>query len=201
MKKSALLVLDMQNELVSEKGKVGSKGFSKTVDELRLIPKIRKLQDVFRASGNPVVFVRVGFRADYLDALSQSDRLRHLKDMHAMVLGTFGTEFPEEIAPKDGELIVTKRAVSPFFNTPLMTWLHHHGVTDLYLTGVYTHMVVDTTARFADDCGFVVRVIEDCCASPDMELHKVYVQKVLPLFGKVVSSEEVLKTDFAGART
>jgi len=188
MAKTALLVLDMQNELVDPKGKVGANGFAGVVAEKNLIGKIRVLQEELRRRNLPVVFVRVGFRADYVDALSQSKRLAHLKKTNAMVIGTFGTEFPEAIAPMAHELIITKRAVNPFFNTGLLTWLRHHGVTAVALCGVYTHMVVDSTARFADDCGFEVTVIEDCCASPDPELHRIEVEKILPLFGEVKSS-------------
>lgn len=192
MAKTALLVLDMQNELVDPKGKVGVNGFAKIVSDLKLIEKIRDLLKELRTRKLPVVFVRVGFRADYVDALSQSKRLAHIKKSNALVIGTFGTEFPEAIAPMDHELIVTKRAVNPFFNTNLLAWLRHHGVTTVALCGVYTHMVVDSTARYADDSGFNVTVIEDCCASPDPELHRIEVEKILPLFGEVKSSSEFI---------
>jgi nicotinamidase-related amidase len=192
MSKTALLVLDMQNELVDPKGKIGSEGFSNVVRERRLLPKIRRVQEAMRAKDQPVVFIRVGFRADYADAISQSARLARIKRMQALVIGTWGLEFPDEIAPRADEMIYTKRAVSPFFNTGLLTWLRAHGVDTLALCGVYTHMVVDSTARYADDSGFVVKVLEDCCASPDPEVHRIEVEKILPLFAQVMSSEDFL---------
>ncbi len=192
MPHTAFLVLDMQNDLVDPKGKIGSTGFAKVVEDRGLIKKIRRVQDAMRAKDQPIVFVRVGFRADYRDALSQSKRLAKLKEMNACVLGTWGTEFPEAIAPSSDELIYTKRAVNPFFNTGLLTWLRHHCITTVALAGVYTHMVVDSTARYADDSGFVVKVLEDCCASPDPELHSIEVEKILPLFGEVTSSDRFI---------
>jgi nicotinamidase-related amidase len=192
MSKTALLVLDVQNELVDPKGKIGSEGFSNVVGERRLLPKIRRVQEALREKDQPVVFIRVGFRADYADAISQSARLARIKRMQALVIGTWGLEFPDEIAPRADEMIYTKRAVSPFFNTGLLTWLRAHGVDTLALCGVYTHMVVDSTARYADDSGFVVKVLEDCCASPDPEVHRIEVEKILPLFAQVMSSEDFL---------
>jgi nicotinamidase-related amidase len=53
-------------------------------------------------------------------------------------------------------------------------------------------MVVDSTARYADDSGFMVKVLEDCCASPDPEVHRIEVEKILPLFGQVMSSDDFL---------
>ena len=192
MSKTALLILDVQNELVDPKGKVGSQGFAKVVETRQLLPKIAGLLAAFRAQRLPVAFVNVGFRADYADAISRSSRLEHLKKINGIVIGTWGTEFPEAIQPLPSEIVHTKRAVNPFYNTQLLTWLQRQGVDTVALTGCYTHMVVDSAARYADDAGLFVKVIEDCCASPDPELHRIECEKILPLFGRVISSETLL---------
>lgn len=115
--KTALLVLDMQNELIDPKGKVGSKGFASVVAERKLVEKIAAAIAEMRRQKMPIVFVRVGFEPGYVDVLSRSARVAHLKEMNALVIGEFGTEFPAELAPMPDELVVTKRAVSPFHNT------------------------------------------------------------------------------------
>lgn len=192
MQKAAVLVLDMQNEMIHPDGKVGASGFAGIVEERGLVPKTRKVLDAARTNDLPVVFVRVGFRPDYLDALSRAPRVERLKEMNAVTIGSWGLEFPEPLAPLPGEMIYTKQAVNPFFNTGLLTWLLSRRVETVVLCGVFTHMVVDSTARYADDAGFAVKVLEDCCASPDPELHRVEVEKILPLFGQVVSSREFI---------
>ena len=189
MSKTALLILDVQNELVDAKGKVGSQGFAKVVETRQLLPKIAGLLAAFRAQSLPVAFVNVGFRADYADAISRSSRLEHLKKINGIVIGTWGTEFPEAIQPLPSEIVHTKRAVNPFYNTQLLTWLQRQDVDTVALTGCYTHMVVDSAARHGDDAGFIVKVLEDCCASPDPELHRIECEKILPLFGSVMSSQ------------
>src|SRR5688572_2259741 len=192
MKKIAMLVIDVQNDLVDAKGKIGSEGMAEVVTQRNLLPNIRRVQDAVRARGHAVVFVNVGFRADYADAISQSARLARLKKKQALVIGTWGLEFPDMITPLEGELVYTKRAVNPFFNTGLLTWLRAHGIDELAICGVHTHQAVDSTARYADDCGFVVKVLEDCCASPDPELHRIEIDKILPLFGQVMSSADFI---------
>lgn len=194
MSKTALLVLDVQNEFVDSKGKVGSTGFAKVIEQRQIIPKIAKVQAVFRAKALPVAFVNVAYRADYADAISRSARLKHLMDMNAIVNGTWGTEFPEAIKPLPSEIIFTKRAVNPFYNTQLLSWLQRQGVDTVALTGCHTHMVVDSAARYADDAGLYVKVLEDCCASPDPELHRIEIEKILPLFAQVISSEALLQS-------
>ncbi len=194
MKKTALLVLDMQNEMVDPKGKVGATGFARIVEEAGLVPRIAAVIAAARAKDYPVVFVRVGFRADYLDVLSRAPRVAKLKSMQAVQIGTWGLEFPQALAPLANEMVFTKQAVNPFFNTGLLTWLARNGIEGVALCGVFTHMVVDSTARYADDCGFAVTVLSDCCASPDPELHRVEVEKILPLFGQVVSAADFAAT-------
>ena len=193
MSRTALLVLDVQNELVDPKGHVGSEGFARIVEERGLLPRIRRVQDAVRARGWPVVFVRVGFRPDYADAISKSARLARLKKMKALAIGSWGLEFPDLVKPLPEEMIYTKRAVNPFFNTALLTWLHAQAVDTVALCGVYTHMVVDSAARYADDAGLIVKVLEDCCASPDPEVHRIEVEKILPLFGEVISSSSFIE--------
>lgn len=191
--KSALLILDMQNELIDPKGKVGKNGFAKMVADLKLVEKTAAVADAFRERNLPVVFVNVGFEKGYLDAISKQSRLAHLKDLGAMIIGEFGTGFPDALSPNEGDLVVTKRAVNPFHNTNLLNWLQANKVERIVLAGVYTHMVVDSTARHGDDSGLFVTVLEDCCASPDMDLHRIECEKILPLFSTVSQSEEFLK--------
>lgn len=192
MTKTALLILDVQNEFVDPKGKVGSGGFARMVAERQIIPKIARALAAFRTKGLPVAFVNVAYRADYADAISRSARLQHLIDMKAIVNGTWGTEFPQAITPLASEIVFTKRAVNPFCNTQLMSWLLRQGVDTVALTGCHTHMVVDSAARYADDAGLYVKVLEDCCASPDPELHRIEIEKILPLFATVTTSEALL---------
>ncbi len=192
--KTALLILDVQNEFVDPKSKVGATGFAKIIEQRQIIPNIAKSQAALRAKGLPVAFVNVAYRADYADAISRSARLKHLMDMNAIVDGTWGTEFPDAIKPLASEIIFSKHAVNPFFNTQLLSWLLRQGVDTVALTGCHTHMVVDSAARYADDAGLVVKVIEDCCASPDPELHRIEIEKILPLFATITSLEALLPT-------
>jgi nicotinamidase-related amidase len=79
-----------------------------------------------------------GFRSDYANAISRSARLERLKKINAMVAGTWATDFPVAIKPLPSEIVYTKRAVNPFFNTALHCWLHRNGVDTVALCGVYT---------------------------------------------------------------
>lgn len=183
--KSALLLLDLQNEMVSHEGKVGAHGLARIVEERGVLVNARRCLEAARAVGMPVVHVRLGFRPDYADCLSVAARIGGLKANRAAIVGEFGTEFHPEVAPIDGEMIITKQCVNPFFNTGLMTWLMQNGIKRLYMGGVATHLVVESTARFADDAGFAPVVIEDICAAPNPALHDHFITMIAPAVGTV----------------
>lgn len=187
---TALLLLDLQNEMVDAGGKIGGGGLAKVVEERGVIAKAAKALASARSRGMPVVFVRLGFRADYADALSVAPRIAKLKANKAAILGTWGTEFPAAIAPQDGDLVVTKQCVNPFHNTGLLNWLFARGIKKIVIGGVVTNLVVESTARAADDAGLAVTVLEDCCAAPNLEWHRFAVQNTLPLFAEISSSEK-----------
>jgi biuret amidohydrolase len=189
--KTALLLLDLQNEMVDPKGKVGAGGLAKVVAERGVLANARHALDAARSAQMDVVHVRLGFRADYADALSVAPRIAKMKEHGAAVAGTWGTEFPELLAPRPNELVVTKQCVNPFFNTGLMNWLLHRRVEKLVFGGVATNLVVEMTARAADDAGFALTVLEDCCAAPNPAWHAFSVENILPMFAAVSSTRAV----------
>ncbi|WP_458732873.1 cysteine hydrolase family protein [Sphingobium xenophagum] len=134
-----------------------------------------------------VVHIRLGFRPDYADCLSVAARIAGL---NAAIVGEFGTEFHPAVAPLVGEMIVTKQCVNPFFNTRHMTWLMRNGIKRLYLGGVATHLVVESTARFGDDAGLAPVVIENICAAPNPALHDHFITMIAPAVGTVSNTAE-----------
>lgn len=170
-------------------GKIGGGGLAKIVEERGVIAKATKALEAARLRGLPVVFVRLGFRPDYSDALSVAPRIAKLKANQAAILGTWGTEFPAAIAPCEGDLVVTKQCVNPFYNAGLMNWLFARGIKKVVIGSVVTNLVVESTARAADDAGFAITVLEDCCAAPNPDWHRFSIENILPMFAEISSSE------------
>jgi nicotinamidase-related amidase len=188
----ALLLLDLQNEMVDPKGKIGAHGLAQVVADRNIVRQAAQALQAFRAARLPVFHVRLGFRADYGDSLSQAPRIAKLKEQGAAIAGTWGTEFPAALAPRANEIVITKSCVNPFFNTGLLSQLHARKVDEVVLGGVVTNLVVETTARYADDAGFRVTVLEDLCAAPSAAWHEFSVTQMLPLFGRVLQSADYL---------
>jgi nicotinamidase-related amidase len=174
--------------MVDPASKIGAAGLAKIVAERTVLANAARALAWARAHDHAVVFVRLGFRADYSDALSVAPRIAKLKASQAAVLGSWGTEFPTEIAPAARELVVTKQCVNPFYNTGLLNWLFARGIRRVVIGGVVTNLVVESTARAADDAGLAVTVLEDVCAAPNAAWHAFSIENILPLFAAVTCS-------------
>ena len=190
---TVLLCMDLQNDLVLGEGKMAGSGLSDQVAARDLLATVQKLQDAVRSAGGSVAHVRVAYRADYLDNPCTSPRGQRLKASGALIEGTWGSAIHDQVAPLDDEMIFNKHAVNPFFNTGLMTWLNNSQARHLLLCGVATNMVVESAARYADDAGFQVTVVEDACASFRADWHEFSTTVILPLIGRVASSSDLTK--------
>lgn len=192
--KRAVIALDLQNELVHPKGKFAGSGMPAEVERRQVLPRVARLLAASRAVGLPIAHVRVAFSPDYVDVHSRAKRFDAVRKNGALRIGTWGTEFHDQVAPADGEATFSKQSVNPFLTTGLTGWLMRRGIEEIVIFGVSTNQVVESTARHGDDLGLLVTVIEDCCASGNEEMHRFAVEKVFPIFAEVTSSESFLET-------
>lgn len=73
--------------------------------------------------------------------------------------------FVAAVAPRDGEAVVEKGAVSAFHCTDLADHLPAPGAATLIVAGLMTHNCVSSTVRVAGDLGHTVVVAHDACAT------------------------------------
>ncbi|MHA1529568.1 MAG: cysteine hydrolase family protein, partial [Alphaproteobacteria bacterium] len=85
-----------------------------------------------------------------------------------------------------------KRSIGAFASTGIDHLLRSLGREQLYMTGISTNMCVESTAREAADRGYVVTMVEDACATTHADLHEAAMRNFQRLFGRVLSTEEVL---------
>lgn len=80
-----------------------------------------------------------------------------------------GAMIHESVKPEGDEVVITKNAVNSFQGTDLKNVLESHSISDLTVIGAMSHMCIDAAVRAASDFGFNVTVVEDACASRDLE--------------------------------
>ncbi|MGH7285504.1 MAG: cysteine hydrolase family protein [Polyangiaceae bacterium] len=180
-KTTALLVMDYQTVIVSM-----------APDAENLLARAGKLLGAARAKGIRVVYVVVQFREGYPEVSEKNQAFGGLKSTGRMIEGKPGTEIHAAVAPKSGEPLVTKRRVGAFSGSDLDCVLRGGGIDTIVLAGISTSGVVLSTLRLAADIDYRIVVVEDCCADPDAEVHRVLTEKIFPRQAKVVKSETIL---------
>ena len=186
----ALICMDFENDIVHVRGKVSSKGYAAFESRHGILSLVRETQDRFRAAGLPVVHVRVGFHPGYAQSPKGSPLMGQAHDFGAFDLSDWGGQFLDEVAPQGEELVITKHRVGSFHGTALNLTLRNMGVTHLFLAGVATDMVVESTAREAHDHDFGVSVVADCCIAANEEDQQRSLTNMEKL-AKIVTSDEI----------
>jgi len=192
--RTALLVMDFQNDLVDPEGAFASQGTAAEVKEKRAIENTARVLATARSVGLSVVHVAVAWRPGHPEANRSAPLFAGVADGDALVEGTWGGGFHRDLQPAEGDLVITKRGVSALTGTEIDRLLRLRGINVLVLTGFATNFVVEGTARDAVDRGYAVIVLSDCCASFTDEMHRFALEAILPQLGKLATSEEFVSS-------
>jgi nicotinamidase-related amidase len=146
-----------------------------------------------RAAGIAVGHVQVAFSTpDLPEAPARSPLFAKFKGAGVLQLGSPGVAFASEVAPIEGEAIIVKHQISPFWKTILDAELEKHGVTELYVAGVSTTLAVSAAVREGHDRGLAVTVIADACAAHSLAAHEAE----LDAFGVLCTVSNAAEIDF-----
>lgn len=164
MEKTALLIIDMQNDFCLSGTPFAVKG------ALQVVPQIKKALAVYRRKDLPVVHVVRRYRADGLDV--EITRLQAFREKGgAFIAGTKGAQIIEELKPVKGEYVVIKRRWSAFFQTELDLILGRLGVNHIVLTGVQTPNCIRSTVWDGNSLDYQVTVLSDGTGAADPAVH------------------------------
>lgn len=174
----AVLMVDLQNDVVHAKGAYGRAGV--TAAAVSAIPeRLRPLLAQVRQRGGWIVatlFTLVPGRDCEPFVSDQLRTSRPFLGKGDFLPGTWGHALVEELGPAD--LSVEKVATSAFAMSRLDWVLRHAGIEQLYVAGVATHASVATTVRDAVKRDFSVAVLEDGCAAFDAEAHRTAIEEL-----------------------
>ena len=190
--KTAILVMDCQNDVVHEDGKVGGQ-LADRIKEKNILGTISKLAAVGREANVPIIHVRHAYRPDYAELPENIKFFRGMKEMQAMQDGTWGAEIHADLSPEPQDIVITKTRVSSFYASPLEGILNAQGLTHLVLTGIATDGVVEGTARDGADRGYYITIPEDCCAATIEEAHRVILGGMLAALTTVCTADDVIQ--------
>lgn len=205
-RRTALLVIDMQNDFCSERGWLASIGVDVSPAR-RPIEPLRALLPHLRKRGIPILWVNWGNRPDRLNL---SPSLLHvykptgtgtglgdeLAGTGSRVLekGSWGASIVDELVPEPVDIHVDKYRMSGFWDTPLDSILRNLGVTTLLFGGVNADQCVLCTLQDANFLGYDCVLLEDCTDTTSPEYcMQATLYNVKQCFGFVARSTAIVE--------
>jgi nicotinamidase-related amidase len=202
--RSALVIVDMQNDFCSKGGYLDYRGIDVTPDRAPIAP-LQSLVPVLREQGMPIVWLNCGVRKDLLN-IHPSLLHAHTHDgegaglgeavpggAEILVKGSWGAQIVDELNPGERDIHVTKHRFSGFWDTELDSILRNMGISSLFLAGVNADQCVMTTLEDASFLGYDVLMLRDCVAttSPDYCMQATEYNVKL-LFGFMTTSRALI---------
>jgi nicotinamidase-related amidase len=170
---SALLMLHWQNTLVKHGGN-SYKAFGKRIEEDNTISHAKAVLQAAREKGMFVIFVRIGFRPGYPELgpkKNLSGRNLVIVEKKEYQRGSWDTAIIDELKPIENEPLIWNYGPDAFQATALDHILRNNGITSLFLSGIATNFVVETTMRAAHARGYKSYILMDCCNSWSKDAH------------------------------
>lgn len=180
-RRTALLVIDMQNDFLLPDAPVHTPG------GLALVPVIGALARQARAREFPVVFTQEMHRADHSDfGIELTFEPPHCLE------GTSGADIVAGLGPEPGDVRITgKRRYDAFLGTDLDLALRVRGVENLLVTGVCTDICVISTVHHARNLDYRCFVLSDAVAGTTPERHEAALTCMGHVFGYVGTVAEI----------
>ena len=210
--RSAVIVVDMQNDFGSQSGIFDHAGIDISIIR-RAIDPTRTVLAAARNASIKIIYLKMGFRPDLSDlgAEDSPNRMRHLRfgvgqpsvapdgrEGRFLIRDTWNTDIVAELRPEPGDLVLYKHRFSGFYETELDNVLHRLEIRNLIFTGCTTSICVDSTIRDAMFRDYRCVLLADCTGEPighDLPTsnHDASLLVIQTLFGWVSGADAFLR--------
>ena len=191
--KSALILVDCQNDFLTENGAL----YSAVVDSVtanNVIQNINRSIESARKQGIPIIFTSMCFSKDYSEMGDNPyGILAAVKQAGAFVRDSWGAGIAEGINVREDDIVIQKNTMCTFKQTNLKEILDAQGTNRLVFGGLVTDLCLETSIRSAYDFGYEAISLIDCMASLSQAAHVSSVEDNFPLFSKPMTHDLFIK--------
>ena len=186
----ALIVQDLQNDVIIEGGAFAESGSPEHAKEQNVVENVKELAAFCREKGVPVIHVWY-IVEDGAPGLKLNAPLFEGVAGGALVRGTWGAAPADGLEPQEGDFVVEKMRMSAWQGTRLENLLEGLGRDTVIVTGAWTNMSIEHTARTGADKGYYMVVPEDACSTMNADWHNASINYALQNVATVTSCTEV----------
>jgi gluconolactonase len=192
-RRCALIIQDMQNDVIMDGGAFAASGSPAHARQQNVIENARRLASAARARGVPVIHVWFVVEPGAPGLTLNAPLFEGVVDNKAVVRGSWGAAPVAGLEPQGGDFTVEKMRMSAWEGTKLETILKSAGRDMVIVTGAWTNMSIEHTARTGADKGYFMIVPEDCCSTMNAEWHNAAINYALQNVSVVTNAEAVIR--------
>jgi len=190
LSKTALLLVDLQNDNVHPEGAFASFGAADHAVEQGLIPHVQQLLQWARKQSMPIIHNRIVFYPGGNFGGTNAPIFRMIGP-ESLKLGSWGADALEGLEALDNEPVLIRNRMSSFNGTGLDILLRNTGVSTVIVAGVWTNMAVEHTVRDAADHGYRTILVTDATSSINADWHKAALTYALTNIAELQSTDKV----------
>ena len=190
-KRSALVIQDMQNDVIIEGGAFADSGAPAHAIAQNAVANVAELAAACRAAGVPVIHVWYIVEQGAPGLRQNAPLFQGVKEADALVRGTWGAAPADGLEPQDGDHVVEKMRMNGFYETRLDILLRGLGADQLIITGAWTNMSIEHTARHGADAGYEVVVASDGTSTTGDEWQNAALNYAMTNVAKVATCAEI----------
>jgi gluconolactonase len=197
-KAAALVIQDLQNDVISEGGAFADSGAPAHATSQNVVENVEGLAAACRSAGVPVIHIWYIVEAGAVGLRQNAPLFEGVKGANALVRGTWGAAPVDGLEPRDGDHVVEKMRMNGFYDTRLDTLLRGLGVETLIISGAWTSMSIEHTARHAADAGYRAVVASDGTSTVNDEWQNAALNYALTNVASVGTCAEIAAALGAG---
>ena len=190
-KAAAMIIQDLQNDVIIEGGAFADSGAPAHATSQNVVENVKGLAASARKAGVQVIHVWYIVEQGSPGLKQNAPLFQGVKDANALVRGSWGAAPADGLEPQDGDQIVEKMRMNGFYNTRLDILLRGLGVETLIITGAWTNMSIEHTARHAADAGYRAVVASDGTSTVDDEWQNVALNYAMQNVASVGTCAEI----------
>jgi gluconolactonase len=190
-KRSALIIQDMQNDVIIEGGAFADSGAPAHAIAQNAVANVADLAAACRAAGVPVIHVWYVVEEGAAGLKQNAPLFQGVKESGGLVRGSWGAAPADGLEPKAGDHVVEKMRMNGFYETRLDILLRGLGANQLIISGAWTNMSIEHTARHGADAGYEVVVASDGTSPISEEWQNAALNYAMNNVGKVATCGEI----------
>lgn len=203
LRKTAVIVVDMQNAFVSRGGYFDLIGTDISLNQ-KIIGACKDVINEARLKGTKILYLQMAFSPDLSDIgpedspayrksriLPLINKRPELKDK-IYFAGSWGAEIVEELEPKPEDIVIKKQRYDGFIGTNLDIILRTRQIKFLIFMGVATNVCVESTLRHAFFLDYFPILVSDAVSQKGpVTIQEATIYNTQSLFGWVSTSENI----------